>query len=949
MEIYDGDFDDDTEPTADEEAELEHEAQLASIDPEVANPEGVAEQSRVRELVASGKSVFLTGKAGTGKSHVTKQIIAEARAAGKQVLVCGSTGRAAQMLGGYTVHRALGLWPDVDPDSDYERLVNVSSEMTTQLQAVDLLVVDEISMIRADLFEAMDLRFRAARSESTRIEGFSDAPFGGVTVLLVGDLLQLPPVVAFDEYADTLEFYRRWGGLTFRDSRKYSELVGHGFTEQALIHAWRQRDQTMVGMLDQVRYGQVDAELFEELGKYVLSDGRIKSSTTVDTKIDLAVERAVAGWTVLAASKANVYKTNDKVLAQVCRPQDIHEFEVFTQGSITTSEITSFGFRVDDGNRPLKQRFGIGARVMFNRNDPQGRWVNGSMGYVRDFTSGPAGILSGSERFNLLRVELDGGGVVVVPKQEFLIEEPVAIEIPDDNEVGGTRTVLSSKQVGAVTGFPVQLSWAITVHKSQGQSLEKCYLLNPQTMSDEGQMYVAMSRATGPQGLVLDSLPETWQLQADRSRVRRDKAVGLQGAGGRVEQVTRLAFMSLSGPEHTNRKRVGSICVTVVDSQTGDRLASFSTWINPECLVFVDGDEKWGPSVGLTAKQMPLAMAPTLGEAWPVIMRQIHGAVIVADDLTRLEQALTGKRSQAGQGIYELGAGVDVAELQADGTVPGFTSGEDEPWCRVLELIELWQAGALDQALSHTQDVLALPLDEQGALPKEHSRGTALLATGMLVYPNGLRMVLDSSDASRATASDVAWSRLTGPVVNQIGPVGEGNLIPGEAVPADAATDEVPGLLTQLLVRVGSRTGWGPDNEALWRRMAANAGVDRVVADNLIAKVAPRGPAGPEALRRGQVILLRGLKTKPFVTKLARRGLIIYSESLHPNRKGFDPKAVDVVLTKDPSAMDHKSAGVREKGGVMVAPATFWKWYAAEEGALRKEHPVESNLSWFSG
>ncbi|MEB4614831.1 ATP-dependent DNA helicase, partial [Leucobacter sp. M11] len=415
--------------------------------------------------------VFVTGRAGTGKSTLLTHLSWHTS---KQIVVCAPTGVAALGVGGQTIHSLFRLPTGVIADHPIEQ----SQELKKLLNAIDTLVIDEVSMVNADLMDAIDRSLRQARAKK------HDA-FGGVQVIMFGDPYQLPPVPPHDPderayYADT---YRSpW----FFDARVWAE-ADLGIIELTEIH--RQRDDRFKQLLNGVRYGVVTAEMAGELNEA----GARPAPTD--------------GTITLATTNAIVNRINASRIAAL-------PGELLRAVADVTGEFRKNSYPADE-MLELK----VGAQVMFLRNDPEGRWVNGTIGTV---------------------AKVDGTVWVDVDGEHFEVE-PASWERFKYRYDAETKT-LSKDVVAEFEQFPLRLAWAVTIHKSQGQTYERAIIdLGPRAFS-AGQTYVALSRVTSLEGLFLSRPltpadiivdPNVSRFMRGRQPARPIEEAGETGAGSR--------------------------------------------------------------------------------------------------------------------------------------------------------------------------------------------------------------------------------------------------------------------------------------------------------------------------------------------------------------------------------------------------------------------------------
>lgn len=382
--------------------------------------------------VNGGAHLFLTGRAGTGKTTVTRAIL---KRLGSKAAVLAPTGVAAMNAGGQTLHSFFRLPPRLITPGDVRRLRNARA-----VRALTTLVIDEISMVRSDLMQAVDASLRLNRD--------SNEPFGGVRMVLVGDLAQLPPIAQGEEGAFLEEVY---GGPFFFHAPSFRDA---GFTMVELYQVHRQADPDFVEILNAVREGALDRDLTERLNERVTGRSGLEASGT----------HVVLTSTNQAASNIN----NARLDGITAEPRG---FAGKVEGE--------FDPRLFPTEDPLILK--AGARVMMIRNDPGGRYVNGSIGEVLGFTA------------DGVKVRVNGEDVTV---------EKVSWErmrYAADQKTGK----LKRETIGSYAQYPLRLAWAMTIHKAQGLTLDKVFLDVSRRLFAHGQAYVALSRARSLEGLEL--------------------------------------------------------------------------------------------------------------------------------------------------------------------------------------------------------------------------------------------------------------------------------------------------------------------------------------------------------------------------------------------------------------------------------------------------------------
>lgn len=385
------------------------------------------------DLLVRGRAhIFLTGRAGTGKTTLVRRFM---DMAGEDAAIVAPTGVAAMNAGGQTIHSFFRLPPRLISPGDVKRLRHAKV-----IRALKTLVIDEISMVRADLMSAIDLSLRLNRG--------IEEPFGGVRVIAVGDLAQLPPVVQ-GEVAQYLD--EEFGGPFFFNSPAFAEA---GFLRLELDTVFRQDDPDFIDILSGVR----DADLTHSQAARL--NQRVSQATGFD---------ASATHVVLTPTNEQAFRINAQRLAAL--PGRETAFDGAVKGE--------FDPRLFPTESPLLLK--PGARVMMIRNDPGGRFVNGTLGEVES---------------------VEGGAVRVRIGEEVVRVDPVDWErvkyVYDEKE-----KAIGQEVIGAFKQLPLRLAWAMTVHKSQGLTLDKLYIDMGRGMFAHGQAYVALSRARALDGLWL--------------------------------------------------------------------------------------------------------------------------------------------------------------------------------------------------------------------------------------------------------------------------------------------------------------------------------------------------------------------------------------------------------------------------------------------------------------
>ena len=391
----------------------------------------------------TGISIFLTGKAGTGKTTFLKALKEHSS---KRIIVVAPTGVAAINAGGVTIHSffQLPLSPYV-PGTTFKDRYDFGKEKRRIIRTLDMLVIDEISMVRSDLLDAIDNVLRRYRDPTL--------PFGGVQLLMIGDLHQLTPVVTpRDEellrpYYDTPYFF----GSHALQQTSYVTIQ--------LTHVYRQQDQAFIDILNHVRDGVPTAEDLARL------NARCKP---------MFIPKAEEGYIRLTTHNRMADSYNDNELHKL--PGKRYVFKAEIEKEFPESSYPA------DVNLELKQ----GAQVMFIKNDPSPShlYYNGRIGHVVGFEEGKV--------------------VVKCPGDDYTISVEPAEWENTRYAINEETKVIEPQVLGVFRQYPLRLAWAITIHKSQGLTFEHA-IIDASASFASGQVYVALSRCKSLEGLVLAS------------------------------------------------------------------------------------------------------------------------------------------------------------------------------------------------------------------------------------------------------------------------------------------------------------------------------------------------------------------------------------------------------------------------------------------------------------
>ncbi len=413
-----------------------------------------------RFVNSTNAPIFLTGKAGTGKTTFLKEL---AKSTHKNHVIVAPTGIAALNAGGVTIHSQfqlpLGFFlPVREPEANYSdqygcftqysltRQHPLSAARRNVLKSIDLLVIDEVSMLRADVLDAIDFRLRSVKRNY-------NSPFGGVQVLMIGDLYQLPPIAKDQEWRILQKFYK---SIHFFESKALGES---GMIYLELNKIFRQKDDQFISVLNHLRDDQVTQEDVDLLNKHYQPTSQIKE---------------IRDCITLTTHNYKADKINRERLDAITKASHFYEAEV-------SGDFPESMFPVGE-SLELRE----GAQVMFIRNDSSGSgdYFNGKLAQIDKLREDEIEvIMEGSSYSYLLKKEVwENKKYVIDPESKDLYEEVV----------------------GTFTHFPIKLAWAVTVHKSQGLTFDKA-IIDVGKAFAPGQVYVALSRLRSLDGLILQT------------------------------------------------------------------------------------------------------------------------------------------------------------------------------------------------------------------------------------------------------------------------------------------------------------------------------------------------------------------------------------------------------------------------------------------------------------
>jgi ATP-dependent exoDNAse (exonuclease V) alpha subunit len=399
----------------------------------------------------SSDCLFITGSAGTGKSTLLNYFREHTK---KNIVVLAPTGIAALNVGGQTIHSFFKFPLGVVNSKSIEK-----ARQRDVFQAIDTIVVDEISMVRADIIDGIDYFMRLNGRDKKK-------PFGGAQMIFMGDLFQLPPVLSGDdEQSLFMSLYQTpyfFSGAVFE--KVLLRIV-------RLAKIFRQRDSSFIELLQAIRTNRATSHHLEMINARVQPDFQPSEKDffiTLATRNDLAARINAERLALLTASPKSFTGSIEGK---------------FDRKMLPTEE-----------NLTLK----VGAQVMFVKNDPQKRWVNGTIGKVREILP------------NAVKVEVEEDGL-----RKVMTAERVDWEILKYDFDTQSKQVFS-EPAGVFTQFPLRLAWAVTIHKSQGKTFDKVVIDLGNGAFTHGQLYVALSRCRSLEGIVLKSPIRSRDVIVDR-------------------------------------------------------------------------------------------------------------------------------------------------------------------------------------------------------------------------------------------------------------------------------------------------------------------------------------------------------------------------------------------------------------------------------------------------
>lgn len=774
-------------------------------------------------LLAEGRHVFLTGKAGTGKSTLIRRFMSQTD---RNVVVVAPTGIAALNVEGYTIHRLFGFTSTTSL-TDIATGRYYPGRFARTLKALDTLIIDEASMVRADLFDKIAAALQ-------RFGPDPGTPFGGVQIVLVGDLYQLPPVVTEAEAAFFTDRYPTpyfFSADTFRRDE---------FPVVALTTVFRQLgDDRMTAILNEIREGLLLGHAQEQLNARTDPD-----FVPADDEF----------WLTLAPTNRLVTARNRQQLERLAGEEIVHHAR-------QTGDLSLFDPPADE-----TLRFKVGAQIMMLNNDPSDRWVNGTLGKV-------VARVAGAEA--AVVVEFTDGSRAEVGLNTWEATQPVVD--------GGS---LRHEVCGTFTQLPFKLAWAITIHKSQGQTLDRLVVDLTGGMFSYGQLYVALSRCTSMSGLVLRRPVLPKDLKTDRRIARFLQGTGEQNGAHRF---CALAISTVGEEGRMSRPRPVELAVAFEDG------TAVSTLVNPQ-RDLADARNTYGISVS------DILLAPTLAEAWGVLAPMLTGCTPV------------------GAGIDETLGLIDF-ELKRLGQVTVMPLGVDLPRAAVRRT----GGTALDQAMSTLAAFTASGAGGSGTTPfgdpPESLSGHLLTRSHTVPTPTAATLP--------ALSALLAVSR-------QIGPTLLGSQHPLEDLPVTPWIAAARHSVADQLSAAATRVRLTDDVVARLRAAQRLLGVD--IVDDAVES-ASAGPDIGSVLVPGARVCFTGTAQDAAGREVSREQMMRFAEAagLAPV-KTVTKTRCEVLVTAEAGTQSGKARKAHELGKPVISADEFLAWVTS--GGPSSAHPA---------
>lgn len=525
-----------------------------------------SEFTDILSSIKKGENLFVTGKAGTGKSTLLK--LSQNQLNNKSYVVAAPTGVAALNVSGVTIHRLFAFRKGLNNNLDMYRPPEFIKDL-------DVLIIDEVSMVRADLLDMVDLALKRGKK--------SKLPFGGVQIILFGDLYQLPPVLTDREeqiYSENYSTSFFFSSLAYQSSN---------FKIMELTEVFRQKQQDFIEILNSLRDGKATDVEVEKLNSRCYRKD-------FDSYSDTAI--------TLCNTNADADKMNNSRLLELGT-------EVLEITGVKSGEIHDDELKTD-----TKLKIAVGARIMMLTNDSS--YVNGSLGFIKD--------IDFENNQTKLLIKLDDKKMpVLISPYTWEIYKPVRVEGKVEQEIAGSFTQL-----------PIRLAWAVTVHKSQGQTFKEVVYDRGRGTFAEGQLYVALSRCTTLEGLVLHKPISLRDIKINNSISDFFESQNLKTKKLDLFKWILATYINTGGLEFDQ-------CVEIALYNKDHPELNLSTLINPE------RDLTRAVDSGITASD--LGIAPRMKQLESIIRIVLDGHVVIAKSISKLRNLVKFKSTDFDWGI----------------------------------------------------------------------------------------------------------------------------------------------------------------------------------------------------------------------------------------------------------------------------------------------------------
>ena len=570
------------------------------------NPQLELASEYIRE---TSTHVFLTGKAGSGKTTFLRQVREHGN---KRMVVVAPTGVAAINAGGMTIHSLFQLpfglhLPDMqrsEPPRKYSR------QKLSLIRSLELLVIDEISMVRADLLDAVDEALRRFRGD--------DRPFGNVQLLMIGDLHQLPPVVKQEDWESLERYYETpyfFGSLALKKTE---------YVSIELKHIYRQSDTTFIDLLNKVRDNCLDEATLRTLNSRYIPNFQPPPKQPYIT---------------LTATNAVALDINSRNLADLAGKS--HCFSAKIEGDFPESFYPT----------EEELEFKLGAQVMFIKNDlqPEKQYFNGKIGRI----------VAIDDEVISVRCEGDASDISVTPVEWQNIKYAL-------NE---TTKEIEEQVLGKFIQHPLKFAWAITIHKSQGLTFERA-IIDAQAAFAHGQVYVALSRCKSFEGIVLRSMIDYRSVKTDpvvrnfSAEAERNVPTATEVAQAKhryqrslIEQLFNFetidqCFNRLQRTYQENQSSLGVQSYSQLNDlkkQAYESLTAISTKFHPQLLAYFD--DEWLPEAHPVLRERIVKASGYFTEKIAGFIKQVS-ALPKQTDNQALRQAVSSQADRLQQQLF---------------------------------------------------------------------------------------------------------------------------------------------------------------------------------------------------------------------------------------------------------------------------------------------------------